>query len=187
MVSQNKNIIFQTPIWGFIIGDQRYQSKDYIDAILDLERTEPSVKKSNIGGYQTHDNLHAVPVFKEFCDMIENIGTSCFEESNGIRGKAKITEMWGNINYPNCHNAAHTHGEALSGVFYLQVPDSSGNLVLCNPAVRADGRLFRPSNFPITPKPLACIMFPSWLEHYVEPNLSSSNRISISFNMRIES
>lgn len=186
MVSQNRNNIFHTPIWGFVFNDQRYQSQDYIDTILDYERTIPTVKRSNIGGYQTHDNLHTVPVFKEFCDMIENIGSNCFEDYYGVGGRAKLTEMWGNINYPNSYNAAHTHGSSISGVFYLQVPKDSGNLVFCNPAVRGDGRLFRPNNFFVTPRPLACIMFPSWLEHYVEPNLSTNNRMSISFNMSIE-
>ena len=63
------------------------------------------------------------------------------------------------------------------------MPANSGKLVLINPAVRSDGHLLRESNYPITPEKLACIMFPSWLEHYVESNLSNDMRISISFNI----
>ena len=29
------------------------------------------------------------------------------------------------------------------------------------------------------------VLFPSWLEHYVEPNLTNENRISLSFDTKI--
>jgi len=178
-MEDNKHNIFSVPIWGFILREQKYQSRDYIDAILELEKTEPIVKKSNFGGYQTHDNLHKIPVFREFVTSLENIGSACLEH------KAVVSEMWGNINYKYCHNAAHIHGGVLSGVFYLQVSPDSGRLILCNPAVRSDGHFLRTSNYSIVPENLACIMFPSWLEHLVEPNLSDESRISISFNFQL--
>lgn len=184
-MNENRLDLFSTPIWGFVLNDQKYQARDYIDSILSIEASESSAKKSNIGGYQTHDNLHLVPVFREFKETIERIGASCFEGHSNKKCRAEMTEMWGNINYKYCHNAAHIHGEALSGVFYLQTPPNSGRLVLCNPSVRSDGRLIRSFNYPVVPEPLGLIIFPSWLEHYVEPNLSDGIRISVSFNLRI--
>lgn len=184
-MKENKIELFSTPVWGFVLNDQKYQSRDYLDLITSLEQTQPSEKKSNIGGYQTHDNLHHTPVVKEFVETIQNIGARCFEDYNQKPCKAQVTEMWGNVNYGGCYNAAHIHGEALSGVFYLQTPANSGRLILCNPAVRSDGRAIRHPNYSIIPEPLGCIIFPSWLEHYVEPNLSKENRISISFNLKI--
>lgn len=186
-MNDNRHFIFQTPIWGYILNDQKYQVKDYIEAISHLEQTVPSERKSNVGGYQTHDNLHQLPVFKEFVEHLQCMGSNLYSEHSGKQGNAVVTEMWGNINNKYCYNAAHIHGQALSGVFYLQVPPNSGNLIFCNPAVRSDGRLFRNPNYTVAPENLACIIFPSWLEHYVEPNLSDQQRISISFNMRIES
>lgn len=171
--------LFSVPVWGFVLSEQKYQSRDYIDTILELEKTEPSQRKSNFGGYQTHDNLHKFPVFREFISSLERIASSCLEQ------KAIVSEMWGNINYKHCYNGAHTHGGALSGVFYLHVPPNSGKLILCNPAVRSDGRFLRTSNYSVVPENLACIMFPSWLEHYVEPNLSDEPRISMSFNFEV--
>jgi uncharacterized protein (TIGR02466 family) len=178
-MKENQHNIFSTPIWGFVLNDQKYQSIDYIEAIKTIEKTEPSVKRSNFGGYQTHDNLHQVPVFKEFTSTLIHIAQKCLDR------QVKITEMWGNINYKNCYNGAHTHGGELSGVFYLKVPKNSGKLILCNPAVRSDGKFLRANNFAVEPDSLALIMFPSWLEHYVDPNLSEEERISLSFNFSI--
>lgn len=185
-MNENKIDLFSVPIWGFVLNDQKYQSKDYVDTILKLQDSQPSEKKSNFGGYQTHDSLHLVPVFKEFVETLERIGTSCFSEYSQKPCKALVTEMWGNINSKHDYNGSHIHGEALSGVFYLQVPPNSGRLVLCNPAIRSDGRQIRNPNYPVVPQPLACIIFPSWLEHFVEPNLSDDTRISMSFNLRIQ-
>lgn len=178
-MKENQHNIFSTPIWGFILNDQKYQSIDYIEAIKAIESAEPSVKRSNFGGYQTHDNLHKVPVFREFVASLCHIASKCIDQ------KVMISEMWGNVNYKHCHNGAHTHGGELSGVFYLKAPKNSGRLILCNPAVRSDGKLLRSPNFSVEPSDLALILFPSWLEHYVEPNQSDEERISISFNFEV--
>lgn len=175
--------IFSLPIWGVMLNDQVYQSKNYLDTILDLEKNQPSQKKSNFGGYQTHDKLHEIPIFKEFVEALENIGNKI--SINYTPEKLKIMEMWGNINYYKDSNAHHIHGGAISGVFYLETPENCGRLILNNPAVRSDGKLFKNLNYPIDPVKLACIFFPSWLEHYVEPNLSNQRRTSISFNLDI--
>lgn len=181
----NREDLFSVPVWGFMLNDQKYQSRDYIDALEQLEKDSPGVSLSNAGGYQTHDNLHTLPVFRELVTYLQTIGARCYTDASGDPCGAIITELWGNINYKHSVNFAHTHGEALSGVFYLQVPKDSGKLVLCNPSVRSDGRALRKINYPIVPQDLACIIFPSWLEHYVEPNMSNDKRISLAFNMKI--
>ena len=91
--------------------------------------------------------------------------------------------MWANINDKYNYNAHHTHEGILSGVFYLHVPENSGRLILVDPAVRNHNSVIKNSNYGIKPERLACIVFPSWLEHYVEPNQSDEYRISISFNI----
>ena len=179
-----EEIIFKTPIWGLMLPGHHYQSQDYIDMIRELSISEPSQKKSNFGGYQTRDNINELGIFQELISDIEKYANNIVRECNGV--PVKITEMWGNINTKHCYNGAHIHGGILSGVFYLKVPNNSGKLVFNNPAVRSDGHLIRDSNYRVTPENLACIFFPSWLEHYVEPNLSNEERISISFNVGVK-
>jgi uncharacterized protein (TIGR02466 family) len=173
---------FEVPLWGFILNQQHYQTFDYVNRLMELESSENSLSKSNRGGYQTRDNLNETEgIFRELISTIETVSNDILKEFNS--SPVKIKEMWGNINYKNSFNLSHTHSGILSGVFYCQVPENSGNLVFLNPAVRSDGHLLRTKNLNLQPERLALIIFPSWLEHYVEPNLSDEKRISLSFNI----
>lgn len=176
----NEHLIFPVSIWGYIISGEKYHALDYIELLKRLETEEPSVKKSNFGGYQTRDNLHKEGVMQEFVKLITSIANDAAKTRNIAH--LEMISMWGNINYKKDSNGSHTHEGILSGVFYLQVPENGGNLVFCNPAVRAHNHVLRNGDYPIIPSNLSCILFPSWLEHYVTPNMSEMPRMSLSFN-----
>ena len=84
---------------------------------------------------------------------------------------------WFNINPPGSYNCFHTHGgnpmPIYSGVFYISVPEDSGNIVF------VDGS----TEFAYEPVDGDIIMFPPDLQHGVEPNLSDYNRMSMAFNI----
>ena len=181
----NQENIFGTPVWGFILNDQDLQTLDYTDYLINLSETENPTRKSNMGGFQTRDNLQEDGIFQEFNQslllMCKGIINEYHKEID-----IYIDGMWGNINQKGDFNAHHVHSGVLSGVFYCQVPKDSGKLILVDPAVRSHGNLIRNNNYGIVPERLALIVFPSWLEHYVEPSQSDETRISISFNIGIK-
>lgn len=177
----NQHNIFQTPIWGFLLKNEEYQSIDYTQYILDMAESTPSVIKSNMGGWQSSDDLHTHGIFKEFSGFLLRTAQTLLEPYT--QKKLEIQSMWANLNTQHSFNWQHAHEGILSGVFYLKVPKNSGRLIMVNPAVRSFNSPIKQSNFPIVPEQLACIMFPSWLEHYVEPNLTNEPRISMSFNI----
>lgn len=173
--------IFSTPIWGYVLNNEKKHLKRYVDYILALSSSQPSARKSNFGGWQSSDNLHLNPAFISFVNTLTSLAA---ESISGYSSKNyRIQSMWANVNYHNNFNAHHIHEGQLSGVFYLQVPADSGRLILVNPAIRSGMSVVKNKDYPIIPEPLACILFPSWLEHYVEPNNSELPRISISFNI----
>jgi len=172
---------FQTPIWGFILNNEKYQSIDYTDYIINMSKNIPSVTKSNFGGWQSKDNLQTHGIFCEFSSHLLKMATILLEPYT--KKKIEIQSMWANINSQHDFNWHHTHEGVLSGVFYLKVPKNSGRLIMVNPVIRSFNSPVKQSNYPIVPEELACILFPSWLEHYVEPNLTNENRISMSFNI----
>ena len=102
--------------------------------------------------------------------------------------------MWANINYPGCFNRSHNHPNSQwSGVYYVKTPKDCGNLILEDPRPgyamtvpqqisphKLPYRLLR--NVGYMPVAGRLIMFPSFLNHYVDVNKSKENRISISFN-----
>lgn len=184
MIKDIQQTIFGTPIWGAMLNEQKYQSRDYIDCLQKIRDTQISAKKSNFGGYQTHEDLHLVPVFRELIRSIEHLASLIISEYTDNKTlRLEIKEFWGNINTYRDYNAAHVHSGLLSGVFYLKTPQNCGRLIIKNPAVRSDGHIIRNKDYAINPEPLACIIFPSWLEHYVEPNMNDEERMSLSFNL----
>ena len=180
----NQENIFSTPIWGFMLKDQLHQNADYTDYILNLQEKQYSETKSNRGGFQSKDDLHTHGIFQEFNKAILNCSRTILE--NYVVGTPYIQSMWANVNEQYHFNLPHVHEGTLSGVFYCKIPESSGKLVLMDPAVRSTAHLINNKNFFITPEPLALIIFPSWLEHYVELNELEESRVSISFNIGIK-
>lgn len=179
---EHQHNIFHTPIWGYTLSSEKYAISDYIDYVIELSNSEPSQAKSNAGGWQSRDNLHKEGIFRELVNnTLSRIATNILD--NFSPKQAEIQSLWANVNYQNTCNFHHTHEGELSGVIYLQTPPTSGRLVFVNPAVRAHASVVKANNYAIAPSPLACLIFPSWLEHYVEPNLATQPRIGLSFNI----
>ncbi len=83
--------------------------------------------------------------------------------------------FWFNAMGPGHRTTPHTHDEddeLLSAVYYVTVPENSGELLLY-----AD-----PATVRVTPEPGLMVLFPPSLEHEVEENRSGEMRLSIAFN-----
>lgn len=83
--------------------------------------------------------------------------------------------FWLNAQGPGQSTTPHNHDEndeLLSGVYYVQVPPDSGDLLLL------DGWL----NVRVTPAPGLMLFFPPQLVHQVETNRSGELRLSLAFN-----
>jgi hypothetical protein len=82
---------------------------------------------------------------------------------------------WFNLMGPGHRTSLHSHeenDELLSAVYYLRIPERSGDLVLQEPPVRIRVR----------PAEGLMVLFPPWLPHAVERNESTQDRLSVAFN-----
>lgn len=172
---------------------------------------------SNIGGYQSWDNIHTDARFQQLVKIIE-IQYKQFHSELGLVDKVEfeINNMWINVNYPGCHNKLHRHVNPpsldritssciLSGTFYVDVPENSGDLVFHAgredygrmvtepPIVRIPEIFFKDNNnvhirpiYRVTPKAGDLLVWFSDVIHGVEINKSEENRISISFNLGLK-
>lgn len=165
--------------------------------IKDYARNTPGVVRSNHNGYQSPPTLHTNPDLNELTTfiaetadvLIKNMGVTNY--TNLI-----ITDMWANINYGlNTHNQVHTHYGILSGVFYVQAPEGSGNLNILNPGMnclwpghyKANSRnQYNAEAVMIKPKEGTLFMWPSYIPHSVDCNDVDVDRISIAFNIDVE-
>ncbi len=107
-----------------------------------------------------------------------------------------IGSMWFIINNHRDYIIQHTHpGAYLSGVFYSKAGASCGQLVFKNPNPRLESywwpkyfKINTPCNENVNyvkPQTNKLILFPSWLEHYVEHNETKEDRIAWSFNLEL--
>lgn len=156
--------------------------------------------RSNIGGYQSNDlelNDNILFLFNEIENHLHKTA-----QNIGFKRKLRLNNFWLNVNNHKDHNIVHRHPRSLmSGVFYIKVPENSGGIKFMNPnGALIDsylsyfhfqtGKDYSPtsllaSEWIITPEKNDLILFPSWLEHWVEPNNSNEERISISFNYAV--
>lgn len=110
--------------------------------------------------------------------------------------KYQITNIWININKPQGYNVAHTHPDSdLSGVFWINTPQNSGDLRFESPNHFTQYKTIQNFNdeiknslnyyhdFWLQPTEGKLIIFPSDIKHFVETNQSDEDRISISFNI----
>ena len=151
---------------------------------------------SNIGGWQS---LNVVDD-----PELETIKLKLLEQVMQVHDHYKftasnthvITDLWININGTHDFNASHKHPNSMfSGVVYIKVPPNSGEIIFTTPIEAHDYVIragmcdelneFTSYNWWQPPEPGKVIIFPGWLPHYVKPNLSTEDRISISFNTQI--
>jgi uncharacterized protein (TIGR02466 family) len=89
----------------------------------------------------------------------------------------------------NGFNFLHVHeGALLSGSFYLKVPPESGKFVFRDPrpgVIHGYVKGAVPNGYRdihLTPDAGLLVLFPCWMEHFVEPHNSDEPRIAIAFN-----
>ncbi len=192
------NLLFPTPVWTIQldnfkkINDEMYKyikSKQKIDSV--------GVTKSNVKGWHSNEfdlNEKEPQNFITFIlPAIEQVMTDMnWEKQKQI---AKINNMWAIINTGGSANLRHQHGNStISGAYYVKAPLQSGDIVFYDPRpapVYSHPNVVNPNLLnaqvnSISPKEGALVLFPSYVDHSVNENLSNQERIVISFNIRIQ-
>lgn len=90
------------------------------------------------------------------------------------------------------HAIEHSHGDSdISGVYYVQTNTKDGNIYFRSPVRigEGDNRCFQHlthCNVSITPEVGKLLLFPGWLRHGVRENTTDFDRVSFSFNIKLE-
>lgn len=108
-------------------------------------------------------------------------------------GTWKIRNSWMNIAVENSHHDYHNHpGYTIAGTYYFRVSELQGGINFNNPNLMMYSHQFpasasSPGSINITPTDGEVILFPAWLQHSTDANMSTTEeRISISFNLDYE-
>lgn len=156
------------------------------------KENEDTSQKSNLGGWQSHD-IPTEMCGEELVSLTNALTVSANEISKlySVDRDLKMSSFWININGHKDSNLPHNHPKCiLSGCYYVDCDDDSGKIVFERPDMQEDymgssmGSEYTFITYSFQPKPGDFIIFPSYLRHYVEQNLSNKKRISIAFNWK---
>jgi uncharacterized protein (TIGR02466 family) len=165
---------------------------------LNLKNTTPGRTSTNYGGWQSEDLNYSIPELEPLKEKIIQLAVLMHKEFKLKKiFKPVLDNIWVNINPNGGFNIPHIHGESIfSGVFYVKAKEGNGKINFAHPAVNIPYHMpamiidqFNYTNSGTAfhyPQPGKMIMFPSWISHYVEPNLLDDDRISIAFNLKLE-
>jgi|SaaInlStandDraft_7_1057024.scaffolds.fasta_scaffold68027_2 uncharacterized protein (TIGR02466 family) len=155
-----------------------------------LKETVESVNLSNVGGWQSPDRLiEEDERFKEVFDVQDKCLNQYLRTYNEVN--YYLDNSWANINNGTSFNRVHIHpGSQLSGCLYIKVP--GGTIEFHDPRVRASMEIHRyetcPENYgvyTVAPEEGDFIVFPSWLEHRVNPSNCTEDRASVASNYAV--
>ncbi len=192
------NLLFPSPVWTIKLDDYKYVNEQMYDYIKSKQKNDQiGISKSNVKGWHSKDfDLHDRET-KDFISFILPSIEQIMNDMNWEKEKqiAKINNMWAIINTGGSANLRHQHGNStISGAYYVRAPINSGDIVFYDPRpapVYSHPNVVSPNMLnaqvnSISPKEGALVLFPSYLDHSVNENLSGDERIVISFNIRIQ-
>jgi uncharacterized protein (TIGR02466 family) len=178
--------IFSIPLYRQKINIDNKKINDFVRS---LAISSDGVTRSNVNGWQSK-NIVNCEEMSEFLNCLD-MHILAFSSLISIQVERKVNRLWANLNKYSNYNLNHIHpGCLISGVYYTKVPENSGAIYFNNPVGNFCGLTRFISNnpelksfreFPAEEGDL--LLFPSWLDHGVLPNMSDGERISISFNV----
>jgi uncharacterized protein (TIGR02466 family) len=185
--------LFSTPVYVNNVGD--FVRPDL--ASLEYSSTAPTGQVYNFAS-SVDKNVLDLPSFGAVRALVQREIEVYAREIMAVSRNVEfyITNSWINVHRRGQSAGGHVHNNSLiSGVLYLQVNESSGDLVFHRdalsllpfpPALDLDMRAFNIYNcktWAYKPKTNDICLFPSVVMHSADPNESDLERVCLAFNV----
>ena len=191
------NLLFPTPVWTVQLENYEIVNEEMYDYIKsEQSKDQAGINKSNVKGWHSKDFNLNEPEPQNFISLILPSIEKLMIDMNWDKKKqkVKINNMWAIINVGGSANLRHQHGNStISGAYYVRAPKNCGDIVFYDP--RPAPVFSHPTSVSsnslnamvnsINPVEGGLILFPSYLDHSVNANLSNEERIVISFNISL--
>ena len=189
----NDNEYERLDLFAYPILKKRVPYYDLTNYVMDMIPNDKGEFRSNRGGWQSTHFYSPEPEFQELWELIER-EANVLHQSIKLKGRIKLVEWWFNVNWKGGSNRLHNHPQSMySGVYYIKTPPDCGNINFPNPnmteidffwpiKMREESTRMVTSCATLGSAKDMLYIFPSWLSHYVDTNMSDEPRISLSFN-----
>ena len=188
--------MFPTLVWKISL---KPEVRDAIDAkaMGTLERLRRDLPILELGqGWQSEQTLHQREEFQDLISCVNKFAKSILRFLRIGPDAFEITGCWATVLAKGATHKVHSHpNNFLSGVYYVRTRPGSDTINFHDP--RRQTGVIRPPVVELTAENTdqvvvsvtngSLLMFPSYLEHSVDTNVSGEERISISFNIMFTS
>lgn len=191
--------LFYSPLTAFELEDAAALNVQLLAEASARREASPGLDRSNWHGWHSEDDFFERPetgcqtlrnhILDAFRVCTQNISPNFDFSAYGVQA-----EGWINILGRGGLNTPHDHPSWVwSGCYYVSVPkgekELSGSIEFFDPrtnirTLTVDGAGCFASKFVMKPRAGMLLMFPSYLRHWVYPNESDEERVTIAFNAR---
>jgi uncharacterized protein (TIGR02466 family) len=192
-------ILFPVPFLTVRLDGAEELNRALLEEITVRRRGEPGIRKSNHLGWHSAVDLfeRTEPAHARLAGELDAIIAACTAKMAPDIPKDLTArhEGWINVSPTNAMNSPHDHpGGFWSGTYYVQVPSPdepddkfSGAIEFIDPrgSLGTNAKLETPFTRPkyaIRPAAGTCLLWPAFLKHWVHPNRSSAERVTVAFN-----
>ena len=195
---ESRETLFPIFLWRFRVDDHDTLNQVLLKEIAQRRANEPGLdNRASRYGWQSERDLfrRTEPAHRKLATAINQMVGQAIEglwPPGALVDQAIIANGWVNANPPGGYNAPHIHPDALiSGTYYVSVPAGTnpvGGAIEFNvphPTLKMSNVTVTPmlaERVRVMPEPGLVLLFPGTLSHWVHPNDSEEDRISVSFN-----
>ena len=195
------HILFPTPVYQNFLEFRPSELKSMIDYVSNLDWASDKDIYEGPNGETTklEADLLSEPELenlrKKIDEEVYNFAKSL--QIDFSKHGLKRINSWGNLQKKGNYVKEHRHNNTqFSGVFYLQTPENSGDIIFTTRNATWINSYWEPSltgyddlnSFEkrFSPQQCGIFLFPAHLDHYVTPSHSEEERYSISFNYNLD-
>ena len=188
--------MFPTLVWKIQLRAKLHEVMDakILAVLARMRRDAPQLASGQ--GWQSDQTLHELEEFRDLISCVDKAAKSVLRFLRIGYDAVEITGCWATVLGKGAAHRAHGHpNNFLSGVYYVRTHAGADTISFHDP--RNQTGIIKPPVVELTGentdlvvvsvKNGTLLIFPSYLQHSVDTNMSEEERMSISFNIMFSS
>ena len=191
-----KQYIFPVQVFRAVYDNAQELQKKIVPEFLAREKSDESPVRYSANGYTSYgvdSDILNDPLLEDLKGFADLCVQQCHKETK-LAGVPKLTNSWFSINRKYTYHEEHNHlPDCWSGVYYVQADQDHPGLTLVNGNQKSNWpktgitELSEANSPTVTCAALtgSLIIFPSYLWHKVDQQMTDKERITVAFNYGI--